>query len=48
MRKLPKEQHKKRIVFLIPPEQFELLTETRCKEVSKTAILKEYKKQMRS
>jgi len=34
MKKLPKEQHKKRIVFLIPPEEFNLVTEEDCKSVN--------------
>jgi len=48
MKKLPKEQHKKRIVFLIPPEEFNLVTEEDCKIISKSAIKKEFKKRLKS
>ena len=45
--KKPKEQHKKRIVFLVPPEQFEIVTENDCKAISKEAIKKEYRKRLK-
>jgi len=48
MKKLPKEQHKKRIVFLIPPDEFELVTELDCKIISKLAIKKEYRKRLKN
>ena len=46
--KKPKDQHKKRIVFLIPQEEFDLITESDCKVISKTAIKKEYRKRLKN
>lgn len=45
--KKPIEEHKKRIVFLIPPEELELVTENDCKVISKKAINKEYRKRLK-
>ena len=46
--KKPKEQHKKRLVFLISPDAFELVTEIGCKIISKEAIKKEYRKRLKN
>lgn len=44
MKKLPKDQHKKRVLLFIEPEIVQELTKEKCQEISKLAIKKEYRK----
>jgi len=44
MKKLPKELHKKRVLLFIEPDIIEAIGKEKCKEVSKIAINKEFKK----
>jgi len=48
MKPLPKEEHKQRIVFLIPPEQLNELGMKNVQEISKAAIKKEFRKQLKN
>ena len=48
MKKLPKEQHKKRVLLFVEPEIVEELTKETCQSISKTAIKKEYRKRLKN
>ena len=48
MKKLPKEQHKKRILLFVEPEIVNELTKESCQLIAKLAIKKEYKKHLKS
>jgi len=48
MKKLPKEQHKKRVLLFVEPEIVQDLTKEMCQSVAKTAIKKEHKKYLKS
>lgn len=46
MKKLPPEQHKKRVLLFIEPEIVHELTKETCQYISKLAIKKEYRKRL--
>ena len=48
MKKLPKEQHKKRVLLFVEPLIVEELTKEHCQFVAKTAIKKEYRKRLKN
>ena len=48
MKKIPKEQHKKRVLLFIEPEIIQTLTKERCQSISKDAIKKEYRKLLKT
>ena len=48
MKKLPKEQHKKRVLLFVEPEIVEELTKETCQSISKLAIKKEYRKRLKN
>ena len=48
MKKLPKDQHKKRVLLFIEPEVIEILTKEICQSIGKEAIRKAYRKQLRN
>ena len=47
MKKLPKDQHKKRVLLFIEPEIVQELTKETCQEISKIAIKKQYVKYLK-
>jgi len=48
MKKLPKEQHKKRVLLFVEPEIVQELTKETCQSISKEAIKKEYRKRLKN
>ena len=48
MKKLPKEQHKKRVLLFVEPLIVEELTKETCQSISKEAIKKEYRKRLKN
>jgi len=44
MKKLPKELHKQRVLLFIEPDIIKAIGKEKCKEVSKKAINREFKK----
>jgi len=48
MKKLPKDQHKKRVLLFIEPEIIQEMTKETCQEIGKTAIKKEYRKRLKN
>lgn len=47
MKKLPPEQHKKRVLLFIEPEIVHELTKESCQSIGKEAIKKEYRKRLK-
>jgi hypothetical protein len=47
MKKLPKEQHKQRVLLFIDPNIIDNLGKQKCQEVAKESIAKEHKKFLR-
>ena len=47
MKKLPPDQHKKRVLLFIEPEIVQELTKETCQSISKLAIKKEYRKRLK-
>lgn len=45
---IPKDQHKKRVLLFIEPEIVQELTKEKCQSISKEAIKKEYRKQLKN
>jgi hypothetical protein len=48
MKKIPKEQHKKRVLIFIEPEIIQALTKENCQSISKEAIKKGYRKLLKT
>ena len=48
MKKLPKEQHKQRVLLFVEPEIVQELTKEKCQEIGKFAIKKEYLKVLKT
>jgi len=48
MKKLPKEQHKKRVLLFVEPEIVQELTKEVCQSIGKDAIKKEYRKKLKN
>jgi len=48
MRKIPKEEHKKRVLVFVEPEIVQGLSIEKCQSVAKAAIKKEYRKQLKN
>lgn len=48
MKKLPPEQHKKRVLLFVEPEIVQELTKETCQSISKEAIKKEYRKRLKN
>ena len=48
MKKLPKDQHKKRVLLFVKPEIVQELTKETCQEIGKLAIKKEYRKLLKN
>jgi len=48
MKKLPQEEHKKRVLMFISPNIIDDLTKETCQEIGKKAIQKEHRKYLKS
>ena len=48
MKKLPLDQHKKRVLLFVEPEIVQELTKEHCQSISKEAIKKEYRKRLKN